>query len=182
MTTIIIDTHEGAIYTDRMVSYTRYKTTIVGRKADHSFVDPQGVDKVWRPTNDHYITGCGSLHDIENFVISYTTKKLRRPNSTGSFVYVCVKKEGGVQVQKWGVNTRRFWYKWELLSDRVLTGTYITDGSGGQFALGALAAGVTPEQAIIAASLCDTGTGSRVEKVILEDVQCTETSNSTQIE
>ena len=60
------------------------------------------------------------------------------------------------------------YYSWERIYDRLtLKDSWIIDGSGKEYAAGALKQGATPEEAINVASMLDEYTNNVVQKIEL---------------
>lgn len=163
MTTIVIDCSEAKVYSDSCRTTTSY-ISVSGQVVD---IGKSGEAKTKKVHNlhDRIITGCGVAKLIDAFVQTGMDTPIPR-GCENTTIFVVYKRQGGVsvctykpqEVGKW-FSKRRIW----KCSSETYTKDYICAGSGAEYARGALAAGVSPTEAVIAASMCDPYTDSEVQ-------------------
>jgi hypothetical protein len=165
MTTIIIDIKDKKIYTDKRATFS----------TGGDFLTTQFEDNYVKvvPYLNSFVVSVGCLTEGEKVYdlisgISGGTK-LKTP-TRGAKVFVVTLEGSTVQIMKYFTKGTPLWKKvflgryfyWSLEISKSLEG-YEIAGSGSTYAEGALAAGATPKEAIIAASICDIYTNSNVD-------------------
>lgn len=185
MTTIVIDFKEQSVYADKCTTYThstcldKNLTGILfsseSERSDMK-VARRETDKLYVSGNK-VITGCGDTDLIRKFQRHYDSDKTT-PILADEYaiIYVIEKRPQGLVVDTYKpVDGPRKWYLkrqkvWQITSE-VRTEGYITKGSGGDYAMGALLAGVSPQDAIRLASTVDPYTGFGVDCVDLNELE-----------
>lgn len=163
MTTGIIDFKEGKIYTDRMV------TVSLSNEETHIF-DDNSYEKAWHIGSGYVLVGAGLADDLVNFASSYFKRRLSSPKGRNSVAYVCTMKgDDMVHVQKFVPVKGLFFKKWKRVDSRMMSSGYLSYGSGGDYAWGALKAGATPMEAMRITSECDESTGLMIDITNLRD-------------
>lgn len=173
MTTVVIDCENKKVYSDRVTTNTRSANVgvverwVYGPPSIKNSTSFKLTDKVYYASSGMLVTGSGRKDTIEGFC--------DHPHSfpdafVGTTVFLLCVKGDTVQVIKYSCEgKRRFRHaKWK---ENVYTKNngWIVTGSGAEYAKGALYAGVSPEEAIKAASMLDPFTG--------HEVQCTSIPN-----
>lgn len=162
MTTIVIDCENQKVYADDLTTCTRWTTNFFEQKDQEWLFYKDGKQKAYKK-NGVIITGSGAALQIQQFANSYPDN-VCEPFDSNTNIFVVMPKEDSVQVIKFhAVKKSRFRKKLKWVNESwVQSSGYVTSGSGKVYAQGALAAGVHPKDAIIAASKIDSSTGSRV--------------------
>lgn len=163
MTTLIIDPFSNRVFTDRQGTISANYETFLGKQI-YTPTNYIKADKM-AVVNSCVVVGCGAKSLVDSFRNSFAKQaefpKIL-PHQVNTTVYVVRAKNKGVQADKYypvqcGIFKR---LEWEKVS-KVING-YVADGSGAEYALGALKAGVSPEEAIKIASDLDVFTDSEV--------------------
>lgn len=176
MTTLIIDYKEKSVSADNLVSTTTTRIhdtnllgTLLSIEEGSTFLSDQYPDFKIKKIDDCIIAGVGKMDLIHRFIEEYTLSKLFTDiqGEEEATIYIIRERNEGLMVIKCEpvLLKKRFFIKdkfgWKTTSILKRSG-YEVDGSGRMYARGALATGATPHEAIVAASLCDHGTGSTV--------------------
>lgn len=180
MTTLIIDCANQKVFADTCTTTSQrisYDKTVLGYLLTDREKTELHEHRVVRERNnkihkvgDTVIVGCGDKRLIDRFVENYNTDSECdiRQNDGDARIYVVSKREIGLLVDTYTPKTvKKKWYfrkqkVWDIKSE-VKTQGFITDGSGGDYAAGALTAGASGVDAIIAASQLDPSTNNKVD-------------------
>ncbi|QHZ59843.1 peptidase HslV family [Alteromonas phage vB_AmeM_PT11-V22] len=176
MTTVIIDFKERKVLADKQTTQTFYKEVSPIRYMlsdnipinEESFAI-QSNDKIHR-IGDVVLAGAGNRSEILRLVEHYEYKGYIPPPKEEDVTIAVVRRKGeGLFVELYDAQKgKHFWNspKWDL---QLIQGTdnFITFGSGGNYAYGAIKAGVPSEDAIRAASKCDKYTSFEYDSVTL---------------
>lgn len=165
MTTLIIDFNTKAVYSDSRSTSSKEGNPATKFEEDHQKVFHIGEGKV--------VTGCGCADTLKLAANGLLNGRLDFLPKTKEYatIYVVSKKGDILEVEEYRTNKRSWltgYYSWERIYDRVtLKDSWITAGSGGDYAAGALKQGATPEEAINVASILDEYTNNVVQKIEL---------------
>lgn len=180
MTTVIIDGKTKAIYTDTRQTQTTSGGTysflgfnLKHNKSTQIHLIDDGVKCHYISKEVGYITSTGCVYLFNECVRlskqhnEFTLPKLHNGYSSTTILNVKLKDNGYLEVIKYVPKTqnglfssKHYWQNnWTLLSD---TGIQFY-GSGSDYAQGAYCAGISPKDAIIAASKCDHYTNANVQ-------------------
>ncbi len=161
MTTIIIDCGNKKVYAD-----TRATEQLVYKSVKREYSEVKKVFEI----DEYVITGTGNYESLLNFRQMYKDKG-SIPTPTGIItVYVVQDKGKTLQVDTYESEKYFDWltlkhkYKYTVSTTNYTAG-FVVDGSGIEYAQGALAAGASPRAAIRAAAACHSGTGPTVDCV-----------------
>lgn len=175
MTTVIVDLIEKKVYSDsrmtcRDITYTGL-LGLCGISTKPPSEDYFGeVTKIHRLYNLSLVAGAGNTDDINLVRACLQNNKylIGRSFSGSSRVLHIYQDSGEVVVKVYKGNKVFGGYKCEA-ADFILPKLkgYLAVGSGADYALGALASGATPEQAICAAAKLDDGTDNKIQ---VEDI------------
>ena len=165
MTTLIIDFNTKAVYSDSRSTSSKEGTSATKFEEDNKKIFPICEGKV--------ITGCGCADTLKlaaqgllNGHLDFLPKTKEYAN-----IYVVSKKGDILEIEKYRTNKRSWltgYYSWERIYERLtLKDGWITAGSGGDYAAGALKQGATPEEAINVTSMLDEYTNNVVQKIEL---------------
>lgn len=163
MTTIIIDCSEAKVYSDSCRTTNSY----ISVNGQEVAIGKSGEARAKKIHNlgDRIITGCGVSKVIDAFRETGVDTPIPK-DCDNTTIFVVYKREGGVNVCTYKPREVGKWfskrYIWEC-SSATYTKNYICAGSGSDYARGALAAGVSPAEAIVSASMCDPYTDSEVQ-------------------
>ena len=165
MTTLIIDFNTKAVYSDSRSTSSKEGTSATKFEEDHK--------KVFHICEGKVITGCGCADTIELAAQGLLNGHLDFLPKTKEYatIYVVSKKGDTLEVEQYETKKKHWlteYYSWERIYDRLtLKDGWITAGSGGDYAAGALKQGATPEEAINVASMLDEYTNNIVQKIEL---------------
>lgn len=165
MTTIVLDCARQVLYTDQVVtSNTVAQNGLFEDEWQHFSNSHTKVYQTYYGT----IAGSGSINTITRFAANYPDD-LIIPKRDASII-VCKVKGKGVHVEIFKTVPSKKWFrKYDWKQETILKSDgYITIGSGGDYAMGALLAGIHPVEAIQATSKIDIHTGYKVERFKLE--------------
>lgn len=162
MTTIVIDFEDHVVYSDDLQTRTEWSESYFTKRKYNERLRYKSTTKSHKVGEEVIITGVGCAATIEGFAQGW-------PNSIPDpdrpvRVFVCTLIGDTFRVVMYTPKKKMFGKTWEI-SNVIPTGRYVTSGSGEDFAQGALAAGASPEDSIIAASKCDSGTSANVSKL-----------------
>ena len=178
MTTIIIDGATQAVYTDGRIT----GTNSIGVE-NYKTATPKAFSM-----SDGSVVVCAGSAALKDQIKRLSDKigDLVLPRYTkieeDSTVFHVVWKEDGLWVNQYIPNGKHNGCWWEkvlgvLFSDKhdgysidhfnIGAGSYLTAGSGGDYAFAALECGKSPEEAIKIASLCDRFTDDDVRKYVV---------------
>jgi hypothetical protein len=152
MTTILIDCKKKIVYADKR-----------GTKCINGVEVMEDIYPKILTYKDSIIVGSGDRNDILSFYNSYEEGKIKRPNSSESTVLLVKNHTDGLEIFVYKSEKTLFWYKWDL-HKRIICDTFITAGSGSQYAHGAFEICGDGEVAIQVASKYDRHTGCEVDK------------------
>lgn len=165
MTTLIIDFNTKAVYSDSRSTSSKEGTPATKFEEDHKKIFPICEGKV--------ITGCGCADTLKlaaNGLLNGCLDFLPKTKEYAT-IYVVSKKGDILEVEQYETKKKHWltgYYSWKRIYDRVtLKDGWITAGSGGDYAAGALKQGATPEEAINVASMLDEYTNNVVQKIEL---------------
>lgn len=166
MTTLIIDFNTKAVYTDSRSTSSKEGTVAKEFNED--------CDKIYHLGNGKVLVGCGCCETINkaaNNLLSGKGLDFLPKTKEYATIYVVSKKGDILEIEKYRTNKRSWltgYCSWERIYERLtLKDGWITAGSGGDYAAGALKQGATPEEAINVASMLDEYTNNVVQKVEL---------------
>lgn len=181
MTTLVIDCENQAVYADSCMTSQKsilQDKNLVGElftKVEHwhPFMVVRRIRSKVTHKGEVVIVGTGCSELVTRFSSTYASEiPCGIESGEDATIYVVEKRVEGLVIDKYSVTeVRSKWYLkptrvWQIES-YVRTQGYVTDGSGGSFAMGALEAGCTPNEAIKVASRLDPYTNSYVDEVIL---------------
>lgn len=170
MTTIVIDGKSKTVYADDMGTGNHTHTFSKNLSlTKHEWVSYIGEQTKIRIPEDHekwVITGSGSRDTLDTFADVYPRAIPTPDKSTlNTNVFVVMPKNDGLQVVRYNTKIVGKIFKrakW-VHETHILNSGFIVSGSGSDYAYGALMAGVSPEEAIIAASKVDPFTSGVVQ-------------------
>lgn len=178
MTTIVIDCEKQTVFTDSCTTVNKYfmcRKTVLGyfltSDKYHTYnVERCVTDKI-ESKGDVVITGTGDKDLIDRFKRMYGKDiPCEIQKDENAVIYVVSKRDVGLLIDKYTVKRlNRLWYKkpaWEIETFVKTTG-FITDGSGGDYAAGAMMIEHDGRKAIKAASLLCPYTDGNVNEVKL---------------
>lgn len=176
MTTVVIDFKERKVLADRQTTQTYYEETSVlnmmtGTEPE---INKESFrikfnDKIHK-VGDVVIVGSGNRDEILRLKKEYTYRNhIPKPKTDDVTLAVVRCKGDGLFVELYdGQKGKRFWNSptWDF---KTIQGndTIITFGSGGDYAYGAIRAGVSSEEAMVVASKCDKYTSFEYDVVTL---------------
>ncbi|MBG24103.1 MAG: hypothetical protein CMF22_11710 [Idiomarinaceae bacterium] len=164
MTTCIVDFDTKTIYTDDL--QTRYHKEVttssfgfkkVSRDVGLGFAP---TEKIRMTANGCTVVAAGCATTLDEFARGYPNKIPKAPKSNTT-ILVCQVVGDTFRVISYQSRVGVFRNRWEIDVISPLK-RHIAIGSGSEYAAGALAAGATPENAIIAASKLDHYTSANV--------------------
>lgn len=175
MTTIVVDIQNAKVYSDTLITSTCNEWEKDGflknGKKIHDWVcQEKGKYKKLYENDSYIIAGAGCMDTLVAFKCRYPECI---PVPTGlSTIMVLMKRHNAVSIITYNSEEvkqsfmdymfdRPTKYKWKKTT-KVLDGDWHVIGSGHMYALGALKAGKTPEEAIKIASSLDSSTGDDV--------------------
>lgn len=176
MTTVVIDFKERKVLADRQTTQTYYEeisvlhmVTGTEPKVNRDSFGIESNNKIHK-VGDVVIVGSGDRVEVLRLVKEYTYRKHIPLPETDNVTLAVVRKKGeGLFVELYdGKKGKHFWNSpvWDF---KVIQGNEntITFGSGGEYAYGAIKAGVSSEAAMVAASKCDKYTSFEYDVVTL---------------
>ena len=166
MTTLIIDFNTKAIYTDSRS--TSSKDGTVAKEFD------EDCNKIYQLVNGKVLVGCGCYNAIKKAADNLLSNKgldFLPKTKEYATIYIVSKKGGNIEIEQYETK-KKSWltgnYTWSRVYKQLSTkDSWITDGSGRDYAAGALKQGATPEEAINVASMLDEFTNNIVQKIEL---------------
>lgn len=165
MTTLIIDFNTKAVYADSRSTSSKEGTSATKFEEDNKKIFPICEGKV--------ITGCGCADTLKLAAQGLLNGYLDFLPKTKEYatIYVVSKRGDIIEVEKYTTKKKSWltgYYSWSRVYKQLSTkDSWITDGSGGDYAAGALKQGATPEEAINVASMLDEFTNNVVQKIEL---------------
>jgi len=169
VTTIVIDCKNQKVYADDLTTCTIWTSNFLKQKDQEWLFYRDGKQKAYKK-DGVIITGSGDASQIQEFVNSYPDH-ICKPFEENTHIFVVMPKKYSLQIIKFNaVKKNRFTksLKW-VYECWVQQDGYVTSGSGKNYVEGALAAGVHPIDAILAASRLDSSTGSHVNCFEFDD-------------
>lgn len=174
MTTVVVDIKNQVAYADKVSTRIEDKSR---NWLEAMFLGQSSLDKVVSFVTDtsklrrnlqgYLLTGSGLSSAIDGFC-DWPAQVPDCP-SVNTTVLILIPRGDSVLVVKYQSQKARSWWqrnKW-IQSQTVHKEGYICLGSGSDYAMGAVMAGVHPEQAIQAASKIDVHTGHEVDSLSL---------------
>ncbi|WP_290738585.1 hypothetical protein [Haliea sp.] len=167
MTTVIIDFKDKKVLADKQTTQMFYKGSSKHLNDKSFAIDTN--DKIHRH-DDILLTGSGDRDEILRLIRIYKNRgHIVEPNLPDVTIAVVRAKGDGLFIELYNsVKGKHFWNSptWDL---KLIQGddNVITFGSGGDYAMGAIKAGVSSEEAMIAASKCDKYTSFEYDVVRL---------------
>lgn len=172
MTTIIVDFKNKKVVADKQTTHTYSKEvsairyflsdTIPINEKSFNITYSDKIHKV----GDVIITGSGDRNEILRLVQKYEERShIVEPKTDNVTVLVARSKGDGLFVEIYdGKKGKYFWSKptWDMTFKQGDKG-YVTIGSGSHYAYGALMAGVSAEEALVAASKSDNHTSAKYD-------------------
>ena len=165
MTTLIIDFNTKAVYSDSRTTQTQD-----GNETVRFDEDALKLFKV----KDKVLAGVGCaevLSKVRDNLIIYNNFNFLPKTKRKAAIYLVSKKGDAIEVEEYTTKKKSWltgYYSWSRVYKQLSTkDSWITDGSGGDYAAGALKQGATPEEAIIVASTLDEYTNNVVQKIEL---------------
>ena len=155
MTTLIISFDECVIASDSRG--TRRGASKHGSTCSNY---EDNTTKMWKLGDNLWLMGTGCLNTIHKFMRSYSSLEFPKTKCKTEVALVRL-KDGQLEVDRYYTTTERTWSRYLKWDHSYHTGEhgFITLGSGRDYALGALKAGVSIEEAMSVAKKCDRGTG-----------------------
>lgn len=174
MTTVIVDFKEKKIVADKQTThkYNKEVSTLRYMFSGSIPINEQSFnmtynDKIHK-VGDVFITGSGNRDEILRLAKKYEERSHIVQPKTGDVTVLVVRPKGeGLFVEIYdGRKGKYFWSRptWGVTFKQGKSG-YIVIGSGGNYAYGALMAGVSAEEALIAASRADNYTSDKYDVV-----------------
>ena len=176
MTTVVIDFKERKVLADRQTTQTYYekfsifhRVTVTEPKINKDSFSIEANDKIHK-VGDVVLVGSGDRDEVLRLVAEYINRNhVPKPKTDNVTLAVVRKKGDGLFVELYdGKKGKHFWnsHVWDF---KVIQGndSIITFGSGGDYAYGAIKAGVSSEEAMVAASKCDKYTSFEYDVVTL---------------
>ena len=165
MTTLIIDFNTKAVYADSRSTSSKDGSVVTEFKEDARKVYHLGGGKV--------LVGCGcasAMQKAANNILGGYFDFLPKTKEDVT-IYVVSKKGNAIEVEEYTTKKKNWWtgyYSWDRVYRQLTTkDSWITAGSGEDYAAGALKQGATPEEAIVVASMLDEFTNNIVQKIKL---------------
>ena len=170
MTTIIIDNKDKKVYTDKRCTRSWDDNPVTTHFAEDQIKVMAYMDKLVVLTGD--VSEGNKIYKY----ITDPVPKLKYPSSS-AIIFVVSLEGQTLQLMKYETKETPLWkriflgryFYWDLEITKEFEG-YRVAGSGSVYAAGALAAGVTPKEAIVAASICDIHTNSNIDIFDLNDL------------
>jgi len=170
MTTIVIDFANKVVYADKRSTWTQWNKTFL---TDNKNQQWEGLsDKTSKIKHGEFdcgkpfvIVGAGDSNLISQFECTYPDR-VPDPKEVGQAVIFVIAEQGhGLRVTEYTPAKKTWWSKtcWEYTT-YIKSQGFLTAGSGGDYAYGALMAGVSPDKVFDAVALCDKGTSSEFDK------------------
>ena len=167
MTTLIIDFNTKSVYTDSRSTSSKDGTVAKEFEED--------CNKIYHLLDGKVLVGYGCYNTINKAAHNLLSNKgldfLPKTKESSTTIYIVSKKGDNIEIEEYKTNKKHWltgYYSWRRTYDRLtLKDSWITDGSGGDYAAGALKQGATPEEAINVASMLDEYTNNVVQKVEL---------------
>ncbi|WP_461533446.1 hypothetical protein [Sinomicrobium sp.] len=172
MTTIVIDCEKQTVYADSCTTTTKYTSydkntaglllTGFSEHENYEHRIERSISGKLHPTEGVVIVGAGDKRLIDRFKRNYGKDVPCKIDSSdgNATIYVVSKRPIGLLIDKYTIKQgkRKWWLKktriWNIESF-VQTQGFISDGSGGDYAAGAMVSGKTGKEAIeIASTLC----------------------------
>ena len=166
MTTLIIDFNTEAVYTDSRSTSSKDETVAKEFK--------EGCNKIYHLPDGKVLVGCGCYDTIKKAADNLLSNKgldFLPKTKEYATIYIVSKKGDNIEVEEYETKKKSWltgYYAWGRVCKQLSTkDSWITDGSGREFAAGALKQGATPEEAIKIASMLDEYTNNVVQKIEL---------------
>lgn len=176
MTTVIIDFKEKKVLADKQTTQTYYEESsvlhtlsVIEPKINKESFGIEHNDKIHK-VRDVILVGSGDRDEVLRLKKEYTYRNhIPKPKTDNVTLAVVRKKGDGLFVELYdGQKGKHFWNSpaWDF---KIIQGNdnIITFGSGGDYAYGAIRAGVSSEEAMVAASKCDKYTSFEYDVVTL---------------
>lgn len=170
MTTVVIDFANRKIVADKQTTSKHFeKRGVLGilgavepKLADWSF-STRETCKIHRLEDGRYFVGAGDKSELIRQKDHYNAYGyIDKPKESVTIALVN-RKGDGLFVDLYNSEKKRFGkYVWEKIYQQG-TAELITFGSGGDYAYGAFKAGVSAEEAVVAASKCDKYTSAEYD-------------------